>query len=431
MCFASLRFVVGFFCVTLAVAAAGLDREIVLAPQVGPEPEDVTIRRCQARVEASTASRGDYEALAWAFVAKARRTLDAGYYKLAERTAVLLEERFGTEPAAQLLQGHVLHNLHRFRDAENVARKLIAERGRPEDFALLSDALMEQGDLPGAVAACQRCVDLRPGLDAYSRVAHLRWLKGDLAGATTMMEAAMRAAGPVDAEARAWVLTRLSSYYLQAGNIEASLRAADAAIRHASDYAPALLARGRGLVATGQSEIAVAVLERAAQLNPLPEYQWWLADTLRAIGRAEAAVRVEAELVRRGETSDPRTLGLYLATRGQNPARAVRLARDELAMRGDGLTHDALAWALFAQGEIESAAAEIKRALAFGTQDARLQWHAAEIAARGGEASAARRFAQAAQAASATLTPGERARLAALAGPTIAATRQVSFSVTP
>jgi hypothetical protein len=37
--------------------------------------------------------------------------------------------------------------------AEAIARQLVTERGPPEDFALLSDALMEQGRLGEAVAA--------------------------------------------------------------------------------------------------------------------------------------------------------------------------------------------------------------------------------------------------------------------------------------
>src|SRR5258706_7491423 len=98
-----------------------------------------------------------------------------------------MDQRFGVSSESRLVRGHVLHNLHRFREAEAIARKLAADRGRPEDFALLSDALMEQGDVAGAVDACQCLVNLRPGVEAYSRMAHLRWLKVDFAGATRAM----------------------------------------------------------------------------------------------------------------------------------------------------------------------------------------------------------------------------------------------------
>lgn len=161
---------------------------MVLAPSSGDEREDADIRQWQERVRAPGAKAESYDRLAWAFVAKARRTLDAGYYKLAETTADVRDAKFGADTESRLLRGHVLHNLHRFREAELVARQLVGERGIATDFALLSDALMEQGKLTEAIQACQQLVNLKPGVEAYSRIAHLRWLKGDLAGATAMME---------------------------------------------------------------------------------------------------------------------------------------------------------------------------------------------------------------------------------------------------
>src|SRR5207244_1771942 len=131
-------------------------------------------------------------------------------------------------------------------------------------------------------AALQRMVDLRPGAEAYSRIAHVRWLKGDLAGAIEAMEMAARATSGREPEISAWILVRLSGYYLQGDQPVRSLRLADAARKAAADFPPALLARGRALMATGQIGEAIEVLRLAAQMNPLPEYQWWLADALRA-----------------------------------------------------------------------------------------------------------------------------------------------------
>ena len=66
----------------------------------------------------------------------------------------------------------------------------------PFDYGLLGDALMEQGRLAEAVAAYQRMVDLRPDLQSYSRVAHIRWLKGDLDGAIEVARLAARCREP-------------------------------------------------------------------------------------------------------------------------------------------------------------------------------------------------------------------------------------------
>ncbi|MCX6955565.1 MAG: hypothetical protein NTV51_25745 [Verrucomicrobia bacterium] len=389
-----------------------LAEAIVLTPQGGTTVEDQAIAAWQSRASVPAANAEAWERLGWAYVAKARRTLDAGFFKLAEKTADASDARFGVRPEMRLLRGHVLHNLHRFREAETVARGLFAERGLAVDLALLSDALVEQGKLGETVEVLQRMVDLRPGAEAFSRIAHVRWLKGDLAGATGAMEAALRARDPRESETYAWTLVRLSGYYLQDGRTEAALTAADAAVKHAADYAPALLARGRALLATGRGDEAVGALWRAAELNPLPEYHWWLADTLRAAGRETEAVQTEERLSARGDAGDPRTLALFLATRGVRTDRAVRLAREELDNRADVLTHDALAWALAANGELAAAETEMNAALAEQTKDARLFLHAGEIAlARGHEAAARAHFADAKRF-SGSLTPSERARLA-------------------
>ena len=59
---------------------------------------------------------------------------------------------------------------------------------------------------------------------------------------------------------------------------------ADASLRTVPDYAAALLARGRIQLAQKKPVEAVETLTRAARLNPLPEYQWALADALRLAG---------------------------------------------------------------------------------------------------------------------------------------------------
>lgn len=394
-----------------SVQFRGISEEIILTPQSGALKEDAGIRHWQERAGTADAKAENFERLGWAYVAKARRALDAGYYKLAEKTADVMDARFGASAESQLLRGHVLHNLHRFREAEVVARSLVAERGLATDLALLSDALMDQGKLAETVEVLQRLVNLRPGAEAFARIAHVRWLKGDLPGAIDAMETAMRAGSPGEGETYAWTLVRLSGYYLQAGRTGPALTAADLAAKHASGYAPALLARGRALLVLERGDEAVAALRSAAELNPLPEYQWWLADALRATGHAEQAGKTEAELKSRGELGDPRTLALYLATRGEQSPVAVRLAREELANRADVLTHDALAWALAASGDLPAAEAEIRAALAEKTRDARLLFHAGEIALARGERETAQAYFTQAKPCAGTLTPSERARL--------------------
>ena len=395
----------------VARAAVPSDK-IILLPSGGDTAEDAEISRWQERVKSPSSESFHYERLGWAFVAKARRTQDAGFYKLAEATASVMESRFGPSPDSLLLRGHVLHNLHRFAEAESLARTLVQQRGLAWDHALLSDCLMEQGRIDEAAAACQRAVDLRPSAESFARVAHLRWLKGDLPGAEEAMAAAMAAGSSTGPETWAWLAVRLSAYRLQAGDLAVALRLAERADALVSDYAPAKLAIGRALLALNRTTEAVASLSRAAELNPLPEYHWWLADACRAAGDEPRAVTIERTLTERGEASDPRTLSLFLATRGSDARRAVGLAEAETAARGDVFTHDAVAWARYAAGDIPGAVRALAPARAAGTRDARLLLHAGVIAAATGDTGEAKAHFEAARAAAGSLTPSERRLLA-------------------
>ena len=198
---------------------------VALTAQSGSSPMDADIQGLQQRIRKAKDRRVKLERLGWLFVAKARVSNDPGYYNLAAQTAACLSETDPGSAAARLLRGHVLHNQHRFQEAEVVARELVATRKSPFDYGLLGDVLMEQGRLEEAADAYQTMVDLKPGLQSYSRAAHLRWLKGDLPGAIELMGMAARAGGPRNAEAVAWAYSRLAIYELQAGASGPALRA--------------------------------------------------------------------------------------------------------------------------------------------------------------------------------------------------------------
>ncbi len=415
MLFPAFLLRIGFPALVLVAGAvlqgAVLEREIVLVPAVGASAEDDEIRRRQVRASAAGAGADAWERLGWAYVAKARRTLDAGSWKLAEATAIAGLATHPSAPELRLLRGHALHNLHRFKAAEEIAAELVRERGAPEDFALLSDARLELGRTAEGIAALERFAALRPGVEALSRIAQVRWLKGDVGGASAALEEAVRAADPRSGETVAWLLVRLSLLRLQTGDVATALQLAERASARVADFAPARLALGRARLARAETEAALVDLRRAVALNPMPEYRWWLAEALRAAGREDEAAAAEATIVRRGAGDDPRTLALFLATRGLDAARAVALARAELRERGDVFAHDTLARALLAAGDAAAADAAMAAALREGTRDARLALHAGEIAAAAGRAAEAAEHFGRARAAAGTLLPSERLRL--------------------
>lgn len=400
--------------------AAAVDRcAVALAAGAEAGDPDRAIARAQQDARTATRSRQALERLGYLYVSRARLRSDPGDYTLALAAADCLESRHPQQPAVLLLRGHVLHQQHRFREAEQIARTLVARRTSVLDYGLLGDALMEQGQLAEAAAAYQKMIDLKPFYQSYTRAAHVRWLRGDLDGAVALLRLAIASASPRDAESSAWAWTRLSAHQLQAGRLAEAESSAARALRHQPDYPAALLARGRTLLAMRRTAHAVDALGTAARLNPLPEYQWILADALRLDGDEDGAARVERDLVERGAASDPRTLALYLATRSVAPDRALALSADELAARADVFTLDAHAWALAANGRPREARDTIRRATAEGTQDARLFLHAGIIHLAAGEAVEGRRWLRKADALKAMLLPSELAALTRHLRPTL------------
>ncbi len=411
--------------------------EIALAAQNGDGRLEREIRQLQQKIRVSPQPLPLIEKLGWSYVEKARASFDPGYYKLAEQCAACLEAKQAemkkngqqssangstlnaqseqsAKSASLLLRGHALHNLHRFAEAEQLARELTKMRGLAFDYGLLGDVLMEQGKLDEAIEAYQKMMELKPGPQAYSRAAHVHWMKGDLKGARVLMQMAAQAfgqSGSGDAESAAWAWSKLAMYELQAGNLKKADEVGELALQIQPEYAPALLARGRILMAENNFAEAASILERAAKINPLPEYRWALTEALRSAGDDAKAKTVEADLVARGVGDDPRTFSIYLSTRGEQSATALKLAEEELQHRRDVFTLDALAWAQMAAGKNSEAWQMMQTALATGTKDARLFLHAAVIAAKANQTAEARKYSKQALAFKTTLLPSEKERL--------------------
>jgi len=381
--------------------------QAALAPGPHRTPVDLAIGDLQQRARDALRKREALEQLGYQFVNRARLANDPGDYVLAERVATCIDEQSSGDLSALLLRGHALHQLHRFHEAEAIARTLVAKREFVLDYALLGDTLMEQGRLTDAAGAYQKMIDLKPFYQSYTRAAHLRWLNGDLDGAIELIQRAITAASPRNPEAIAWAYARLAGYELQRGDFDRATAAIDSALSFVPDYAAALLVRGRVLLARKRPSDAVSVLKRAANLSPLPDYQWTLADALRRVSRDDEATSVERQLVEQGVATDPRTVALFLSTRRMAHSQALSLTERELDIRRDVFTEDARAWALAGAGRFDEASAAMERALSARTNDARLFVHAGVIAASTGRRRDARHWFAKAERLRFTLLPSE------------------------
>jgi tetratricopeptide (TPR) repeat protein len=367
-------------------------------------------------------------ALAVAFMRKAREAGDASYYG---RAAAALDRALARDPGdyeALRARAWVLLGQHDFRGALAAAE---AARARaPDDwwnYGNLTDACVELGDYERAIEAAERMAALRPGLPAYTRVAFLRSLLGDRAGALEMLRLAAAAGSRRDPESLAWTLVHLGHEHFGGGDLAAAVRAYAAALDVVPDYYMALAGLGRVRAAEGRLGEAIDLYRRATARVPAPDLVGALGDVLAAAGQAEEAERQYALVEYMGRvaqaagTTYGRQLALFYADHDRHLDEALRLARQEAAGRGDIYTDDALGWALYKNGRLAEAKRAALRALRLGTEDALLHYHAGMIAAALDRAHQARRHLRRALDLNPHFdlrqTPLARAALAALDGP--------------
>jgi tetratricopeptide (TPR) repeat protein len=130
---------------------------------------------------------------------------------------------------------------------------------------------------------------------------------------------------------------------------------------------------------------AVALLQKRYDAAPHAENLFALAEALELAGRKpEAAARFavfEQKALAESTIADNanRELIAYYADFAEQPAKALRLAEQELARRHDVFTLDSYAWSLAANGDYSNAAVQIHKALAIGVKDPKVIQHAESI----------------------------------------------------
>jgi tetratricopeptide (TPR) repeat protein len=354
----------------------------------GPAPADTQLRTLQQRARAEGAVPDAWVATGHAWVRKARVHAQPALYRNADACAQAALDQSSGHAAALGLRGLALLNDHRFAEARDLAQAVLArDADDPMAWGVLSDAQLELGDLDAAIDAAQRLIDCKPELGSYGRAAHLRWLQGDVLGAKRVYAQAIAAGrGQRDREPSAWMMVQAALIFWHEGDYAGADAGFDAALAQVAGYPPALEGKGRVALALGAPRDAERWFERALAQRPSVETTWLLGDALALAGDARAAERAYARVEREGAQHDPRTLAAFYATQRRRSDDAVRLARAELAERADLYTKDTLAWALHRAGRSAEARRYSDEALAAGTPDARLLFHAGEILAATGDA---------------------------------------------
>lgn len=395
-------------CRTRSAAAAGAAAVALLAGTVAPLAQeratDQLVKFHQARVAADPDDPLAHNRLAAAYVQKARESGDLTYYGLAEtaaRRSLTLLPRGASAGSASTTLAVVHLARHEFQQALALARQALdLDPAELTPHAIAGDALIEMGEYDTAAQAYARLAGREGPRSGDARVAYLRFLQGDTAGAIATMRRVVdvvRAATP-QGEPSAWARAQLGDLLLQAGDPLGAGAAFRDALAASPGYHRALSGMARVAAAEGRYRDAVEHYQKALAVIPLPEYAAALGDVLVRLGRDADARRQYALVEYIGRLSAlnkvvyNRELALFYADHDLKLPEALALARAELSVRRDVYTQDVLAWALLKNGRAREALEPLSEALRLGTRDARLFFHAGMIHRAAGNDEAARDF---------------------------------------
>lgn len=383
---------------------------------------DLDIGFYQARTVRDPRSARDFTQLAALYLQRARETADNADLERAEMIARhSLALRRGRNDEAVGVLASSLMGQHRFLEAHDAAQELLrADSGSVAARGMVAEAAMELGRYDEAERLFGMLQTYQAGLGTAPRLARWAELRGQPDEARRLLRQALDEAKRrhgLPREQLAWFHLRLGDLALRTGHqreaeneLEAGLTILPNDYRLLGTLARLDAVRHRWRQAAQTGELAIAHALDPATLG-------LLSDTWLALGDSAKATefdRAMALSVLHQPGAYHRAWSLYLLDHDRDVPAVLANVRRELETRHDVYGYDLLAWALHAAGRDHEARAPMARALALGTQDAMLFYHAGMIDLALGDTTGARSRLERALAINPAWHPSQPARVRAL-----------------
>jgi tetratricopeptide (TPR) repeat protein len=367
-----------------------------------PSPAELRMEAAQKILQAQPNRYQAYNDLALGLVRRARETGDNSYYEQA-RAAIVSSLRIEPDNfEAEQAQVALLLAEHNYHPALEEARSL--NHRMPDAvliWAYMAEAEAALGDYKQAEEAAQWAMNLRPGnLQAYLTGAALREEWGDIDGAVEFLGKALQQTPPFETEETAWILTSMARLRRQSGRLNEPEALLEQALKAFPDYYLPLEELAEVRLAQSRYPEAVELIEKRNRSLPSPSSLLLAARVYERAGRAADVAKMYAEFEREAlaRIALPNNANVeliaYYAGHAHQPKEALRIAHVEIENRHDASALDAYAWALYANGQYAEAGQQIEKALAIGTRDAVLYYHAGAIEAAFGKKAQASRYLQ-------------------------------------
>lgn len=275
------------------------------------------------------------------------------------------------------------HQLPNVRDSLNKITGLIDSI---QVKTLKADLAFQEGRYGEAQRGYEDVINKNRTWDNLARLAYLRSKMGDASGAGKLYVEAEAQITAKDMRSFSWLELQRGLLDFQSGRHEEALVHYERANKAYSGYwlVDAHLAEVFG--ALGKFDKAAALYETLIARTVKPELQQALGDLYLFMGKANQAQVWHAKALtaylasaQRGEVHYFHHLARYYADVREEGAEAVKWARMDLQLRRNFSTHDAMAWALYRNGQFSAAIEEMDAALSSGVRDAHLFFHAAMI----------------------------------------------------
>jgi tetratricopeptide (TPR) repeat protein len=283
---------------------------------------------------------------------------------------------------------------HRFAEALASAEQLLPIASeKAVAWQLMVDARLGLGDYAAAEKAIAKLAEAGASPAVIEpRLARLDLAHGKPAGARTHFQSMLKEVAGGPPEAHAWTLVQLGELAFRTGDWGSAERhyAAALAVRPDDLAAQEHLAELRG--AAGRIEEAAALWQAVIEKSARPEFCQALGD-LYAFAKAPENARPWHQRAEAGYLASVKAghvlychhLAGFYADSQPDPAQALSWARRDLELRHSLEAWDALAWALYQNNQFPEAVEAIGRALASGTSDAHVLYHAGLIRMSAGD----------------------------------------------
>lgn len=381
----------------LLLSACQIEGQTADKNQLSPNTTDQRIRFFQAQLARDPDYYVNYNRLAGAYALKARETGDISYYDLAEKAinkSLELESQHAEAATAYAQLAAIHFAEHRFSESAISAERALKLADDPAALATAGDAQFEMGEYAKAEALFAKLAapnDGRPHTGREylrtTRQSSLAWVRGDVERSIFLMKqaCALSEGAHLPAENVAWTHFMLGEQLFQSGYLSLAEGEMSAALRAFPSYHRALAGLGQIRAAQLRFEDAADFYRRAISVIPLPLYASALGDIYRRekkdaeAEKQYALVEYIGQLGALNKQVYNRELALFFSDHDRRLGESLALAQKELEVRRDVYTWDALAWALLKNNRAQEAHEAMQKALAIGTQDSLLFFHAAAI----------------------------------------------------